>query len=91
MFSNPLVSSLSKRERQYNAIDNDDAIAIKTGREEGVWNDEGDDDVDIDINHVNRLKKLKSHPSFQQDRSTNVTGRELSTLLKDRYVHSFLI
>lgn len=46
-----------------------------------VWQDEDDDELVVDLNQTNRLKKLKT----SEHTSSFVTGSQLSGLLKSRY------
>jgi hypothetical protein len=52
-----------------------------------VWHDEDDDELLVDLNQINRLKKLKASLSTTQNQKKRalVTGHEYSQLLKERY------
>jgi hypothetical protein len=52
-----------------------------------VWHDEDDDELVVDLNQINRLKKLKASLSTAQNQKKGalVTGHEYSQLLKERY------
>jgi hypothetical protein len=64
-----------------------DKINEKEKSSSSVWHDEDDDELVVDLNQINRLKKLKASLSTAQNQKKRalVTGHEYSQLLKERY------
>lgn len=54
-----------------------------------VWKDDEDDNIEINLNNTNRLKKLKR---FSNNGSKSVvSGAELSELLQQRFEHKLVL
>mmetsp|Transcript_11476 Transcript_11476/g.18798 ORF Transcript_11476/g.18798 Transcript_11476/m.18798 type:complete len:251 (-) Transcript_11476:1473-2225(-) len=71
------------------------SLVTKDGASRGsstVWHDEDDEDIEVDLNATNRLKKLRREDTNESrtkrgsiDRNGIVTGEEYSNLLQERF------
>lgn len=57
-------------------------LTVEEVESKGAWNDKDDDDLVVNLDSVNRLKKLKKSNAPED---SNISGKEFGNLLKQRF------
>jgi U3 small nucleolar RNA-associated protein 18 len=77
-----IASSIEQKE---DTINTDIVIDRNSNVIKSVWEDEDDNDIEIDLDDTDRLKKLKKVDENGNTVQSKVTGKEFTNLLQERF------